>query len=591
VTFFFPVFFWTLLGVIPLVAVYFLKLRPRRKPTTAYFLWEALFEQKRSSSLFQRLRDMLSLMLMLLAFIAIVFALTAPEYAADERKDLLLLIDHSASMNARDQGQSRLASAKDVAAQIVRSLGANQQAAIAAVALEVEYHSHCTTNPRTLLQALDKIDVTALPLDKKVLATLSVEEGVTDRYRIILISDGAALGDSVPEPIELLKVGTRRDNLGLVACDIQALTTQPYRLSLYFRLASTYEAPVEADILVKYGPDAQVVKVIPVTVQPGINAPELYTFEAGGDGQWRVEIDLEDALAEDNLACLVVAPKRPVTVKVEAENAYFLEHSVFAFAQTSGDLALVDVDGAADVVLAQGVMPDAKRVVVFAPQGSSPWWTEAGEELENVIPQHVIDDHPILRHCDFESLPFVGARHIERPAESVLLLETSDGVPLIYKLHQGDRSVVVVNMDPGESEFYFSAWFPVLVYNAARDLMGRQGDMPAAYAVGSVIPIPKVKAEEITQISHHQDKAPVEIAGTRFGPVRRLGFFEMSNGSGRWPLAVDLFAQAETLLNNEGLLDSSRPLNRGWPISVILAVLALLLLLAECMLYHRRRVG
>ncbi len=588
-TFLFPVFFWTLLGLIPLVAVYFLKLRPRRKPTTAYFLWQAVFEQKRSSSLFQRLRDLLSLLLMLLAFLAVVFALTAPEFAADERKDLLLLVDNSASMNAREGGQTRLDLAKEVATQIVRSLGANQQAAIAAVAWDVQYHSHFTTNPRALMEALDHIEASVSPLEPKALTALSLEEGVTDRYRIVLISDGAALGQSVPNPIELLKVGTRRDNVGLVACDIQALQTQPYRLSLYFRLASSYEVPVEVDILVKYGPQGQTVKVIPVTVQPGNNEPELYTFEAGGEGQWRVEIDLDDALAEDNLAYLVVAPKRPVTVKVEAQDAYFLEHSVFAFAQTSGDLALVD--GNADVVLAKGEMPDAERVVIFAPQGSSPWWTQIGEELENVIPQRVIDDHPILRHCDFESLPFVGARRLERPAESVLLLETSDGVPLIYKIRRGDRSVVVVNMDPGESEFYYSAWFPVLVYNAARDLMGRQKDMPAAYAVGSVIPIPKVTEEEPTLISHHGTENAIEVTGASFGPVHKIGFFEMANSSGRWPLAVDLFARTETLLNNEGISDTSRPLNRGWPLSVILAVLALLILLAECMLYHRRKVG
>lgn len=588
-TFLFPIFFWTLLGLMPLVAVYFLKLRPRRKPTTAYFLWQALFDQKRSSSLFQKLRDLLSLLLMLLAFLAVVFALCAPEFAGDERKDLLLLVDNSASMNARDQGQTRLALAKGVATQIVRSLGANQQAAIAAVAWDVQFHSHFTTNPRTLMEALDRVEASACPLQERALTALSLEQGGTDRYRIILISDGAGLGEAVPGRIELLKVGTRQDNVGLVACDIQALQTQPYRLSLYFRLASSYQAPIETDILVKYGPQGQTVKVIPVTIQPGINKPELYTIEAGGEGQWWVEIDLEDALAEDNLAYLVVAPKRPVTVEVQARDAFFLEHSVFAFAQTSGDLALVD--GNADVVLAKGEMPDAARVVLFAPQGSSPWWTELGEELDDVMPQYVIDDHPILKHCDFESLPFVGARRLERPAESVLLLETSDGVPLIYKLRRGDRSVVVVNMDPGESEFYYSAWFPVLVYNAARDLMGRQGDMPAAYAVGSVIPIPKAKEEEPTRISHHADEKAIEITAASFGPVRKLGFYEMSNSSGRWPLAVDLFARAETLLNNDAVSDTSRPLNRGWPFSVILAVLALLILLAECMLYHRRKVG
>ncbi|MEM1442773.1 MAG: BatA domain-containing protein [Verrucomicrobiota bacterium] len=101
-TFLSPAFLWTLLALLPLGAVYFLKVRPRRKTTTAYFLWEKIFSEKKASSLFNRLRDLLSLLIMALAFGAIAFALARPEFSADERKDLLILIDESASMSAQD---------------------------------------------------------------------------------------------------------------------------------------------------------------------------------------------------------------------------------------------------------------------------------------------------------------------------------------------------------------------------------------------------------------------------------------------------------------------------------------------------------
>ena len=65
-TFLQPAMLWSLLVLLPLAAIYFLKVRPRRKPTTAFFLWEKIFQEKRASSLFQRLRDAWSLLLMLL---------------------------------------------------------------------------------------------------------------------------------------------------------------------------------------------------------------------------------------------------------------------------------------------------------------------------------------------------------------------------------------------------------------------------------------------------------------------------------------------------------------------------------------------
>jgi len=111
--FLYPGYFLALLGLLPLIAVYFLKVRPGRKPVTAFFLWREVFDQKKNTALSNRLREILSLLLMILALVAVVLAMTTPEIASDQRKDLLLIVDNSASMNARDNGgtESRCQSA------------------------------------------------------------------------------------------------------------------------------------------------------------------------------------------------------------------------------------------------------------------------------------------------------------------------------------------------------------------------------------------------------------------------------------------------------------------------------------------------
>lgn len=43
-----PLFFWSFLSFLPLVAIYFLKVRPRRRTATAYFLWNRVFTEKKS---------------------------------------------------------------------------------------------------------------------------------------------------------------------------------------------------------------------------------------------------------------------------------------------------------------------------------------------------------------------------------------------------------------------------------------------------------------------------------------------------------------------------------------------------------------
>ena len=171
-SFLYPGYFLALLGLIPLVAVYFLKVRPRRKSVTAFFLWQAVFDQKKNTALFNRLRELLSLLLMALALLAIVLALTAPELASDQRQDVLLVIDNSASMNALDDDRVRLAAARKIAADIIRGLNAHQQAALATVSMDVQYQSHFTTSPKTLMDALRRIEPSDCPFRAEALDTL-----------------------------------------------------------------------------------------------------------------------------------------------------------------------------------------------------------------------------------------------------------------------------------------------------------------------------------------------------------------------------------------------------------------------------------
>jgi hypothetical protein len=111
-----PVFFWATLALIPLAAVYFIRIRPRRQPVNTYFLWQRVFREKAANSLFQRLRHLLSLLLLALAFLAATLSLTQPRLDRNETPDLLILIDTSASMQTMEKGLTRLELAKTTAA-------------------------------------------------------------------------------------------------------------------------------------------------------------------------------------------------------------------------------------------------------------------------------------------------------------------------------------------------------------------------------------------------------------------------------------------------------------------------------------------
>lgn len=571
-----PAYFLALAGLVPLLAVYLLKVRPKRRAVTALFLWEAVFDQKKNTALFHRLRDWLSLLLMILAWVATVLALTGPEWRQDTGQDLLLIVDNSASMQALERGRSRLARAKESAAQLIRALHPNQKAAVAVHSLELQYRSHFTNSPKTLLDAVQAIQPSDCPFQAEALARLDVDTLTSVNCRVLLISDGCGVAADANHPIELVKIGSDQGNVGFIACDLRLLQNRPARVGLYYQLASSFTEAVTTDIVITYGPEQRPLKVIPVTVTPGINSSEIVFIDGGGAGRWQAQLERVDALSQDNTAYLFLPAQQPIRLQVESDNGFFLVNSVTAFAQTSGDLAYVERGG--DVILASaGRAPQTPQGILFGVPDRSGWWGQVGAEVDHVLARVLLEDHPVLRNCDLDTLPFVGARDITPPPGSLVLVETAQRVPLVYSVRDNQASALVINMDAWASDFFYSAWFPILVYNGARYLMDREEDLQSSYPVGATVRLPA--------------QTPRDWRGSFYGPLRRIGFHALPEDAQARSLGVSLFATRETLLNNREVVDTRAPLRYGRSLSYLLASAALLVLLAECLLYHRRKVG
>jgi hypothetical protein len=615
-TFLSPALLWSFIALVPLAAIYFLKVRPRKKPTTAYFLWERIFQEKRASSLFHRLRDAWSLILMALAAAAICLALGRPEWA-DVRKDLLIVIDNSASMSARDGGTSRLDLAKKQANDVVQGLNGNQRAAVAIVGQKLRYLSHLTDNPRELLEAIDSIESSAETLDLTSLPASNWEAAPQDldgveappspqapnqsaqnKHRVLFVSDGGFDAKKLPAHVELLKVGTPLDNVGLVAADIAFLAGDTGRLGIYYQVASTFAEPQKVDLTLWSVADdghEQLHKVIPLTIKPGTNPSETFELAGAPAGRWLARLDIADALSEDNTAYLVVAKPDPIRVAVESPDPFFLENSVQAFAR--GEQLLTLVKDSPAVVLGKSVAPKADLAIIFQPIGDSDWWTKLGDEVEAGAARVLVEGHPVLRHLDATSIPFVGARQITPAAGAQVFVADDNGLPLIYKARHGNRTAVVVNIDPVAAEFYFSAWFPVLVHSAVTHLAGRENSLAAAYRPGESVPIPAGRDEILTKIAPPQpiksDSAAtrLETTGAWFRGIEKLGFYTLQNPAGKHTIGASLFSPAESLLNNDEVADKHEAISRGRSPTAWLTLLAIVALAAESILYHRRKVG
>src|SRR6185503_14210349 len=107
-----------------IVAMYLLKLRREERTVSSTFLWQRMVRDVEANAPWQKLRRNILLLLQLLLLALLVLALARPFFRTQgiSGRNLILIIDRSASMGATDVGQSRLEAARSQAITLVDQL-------------------------------------------------------------------------------------------------------------------------------------------------------------------------------------------------------------------------------------------------------------------------------------------------------------------------------------------------------------------------------------------------------------------------------------------------------------------------------------
>lgn len=587
-TFGFPAFFWATLALLPLAAVYFIRTRPRRQPVNAFFLWQTVFQQKAASSLFQRLRNLLSLLLIALAFLAATFALTRPRFDSGETPDLLIIIDRSASMQGTDDGKSRLDTAKETASSWITALSGSQRAAIASVSDKLEYHANLTTRSHRLTEALDSISTSDLALNPHALAELSLLTSAesSSKTRILFLTDGHSPEMKVPEGIEIVRIGKDAGNIGITAADIR--WNAPGEATLFTTLTSTFPKDREIEMeVISAGTDETIARLFTIKIPANSQASESIALSPINPGPWLLRANIKDSLEADNIAPIGLNSPQAIPVQVKAENPFFFNQVISAFSRA--DSLFEPVEDFARLSLSQGNPPDTDTAVVFAPAGESTFWENLGAEIPPGPPEIISPDHPLLARIDPALLTFDGARELTAPPSSVIILAHADGTPLLYTISTAGKSAVIFNFDPSQNEFFISPWFPVFVHDAAVLLTGRDNTFPSTASTGSQIEIPGT--EPTGTASFLKSKTSEKISFQNPATINRIGNYTLTRNSTPWNIGGALLSPGESGTAPKDTPPASFIPASGWPLAAWFLLAATIVLLCEELLYHRRKVG
>jgi Ca-activated chloride channel homolog len=217
-----------LLFVPLVVAFYLLKLRRDEAVVPSTLLWQRLVADVEANAPWQKLRRSLLLLLQLLLVILLALLAARPfvERPAGLARDLVLVVDTSASMQATDVLPTRLDEAKRLAADALRDLPAGGKVSVIAAGRTARVVANGTDDLARVRAAIAAIEPTSAAGDLgdalRLASALAARSGDAE---ILVATDGSLATPPTAEldaPVRVLPVGRDPGNQAIVALAVRA---------------------------------------------------------------------------------------------------------------------------------------------------------------------------------------------------------------------------------------------------------------------------------------------------------------------------------------------------------------------------------
>ena len=605
-----------------IVAMYLLKLRREERTVSSTFLWQRMVRDVEANAPWQKLRRNLLLLLQLLLMLLLILALARPFFrtAGITGRNLIVIIDHSASMGASDEPPSRLEAAKQQAIALIDQLPDGGRATVIAAGGEMQVPASATTDRRELRNAINSITLaTGGGSDLSQALTLaSALAAREEQSEVAIISDGNVTipeNLKVPATVRYFPIGRSAANVAVSAIALQPSSAGQ---TLFVQATNYGDAPTDRRL------DIYLDGALFNAYQLNLAAGRDQSFVADIPAQVRVveaRLDGDDGLALDDRAWAVSTLGDALRVRVISDGNRFLQTglsllpgivptfvptSTTTFTETAAQVPVTILDGVVPSVLPPG------NLLFIGPTRSTEYFSVTGElEFPSVRP--LGGEEPLLRNVSLSEVSVLKTAKIA-PGSWARVVVDSDGTPLLVAGEREGRRVVVLGFDLHNSDLPLTVAFPLLLSNMMGYLAPGSGaeaaqlgpGQPLALQVDSSISEVRVTSPAGVTVSSRDQAVQIQGGQAIYADTDALGIYTVEELRGsevvaRHSYAVNLFAPNESQIKSQR--DLAVPQTSGVQSTVStardgrqefwrwVALAALIVLVIEWLIYQRNGIA
>ena len=588
---------------IAVVVLYWLKPPPRRMVVPSKLLWDRLLKEKRRSTLLDRLRWWISLMIALAIGLSVAAAMGRPELSGDggDLPRITIVVDNSATMAARSRdGFTRWEHA------VALARGLMEQGSVDGEFLILDTSGQApSTDPTDRRSALN------------VLGAFRVSLGASSQFPgplemegpVYFVTDGVSVPDA-PEGVEVVSVYDPADNVGITAFEVGAVPSAPLEYQAFLEVTNASLGPKEVSVRLTGAGEGGLRETI--VLQAGETSGrtiDLSTFERGAV---RATITTDgDAFAADDVAFSFLPVRRRTRITLVSPGGVFLQSALAEEPRLNvSTVRPQDFDAAApaDLYVFDRWAPETRPpgpALLFLPP-NVPWLAPTTAVLTSPVVSGWDRTHPLMRFVSLKDLRIDRAVRLGAdpgaaedggagdPTVGAGVIIGSLDVPLMTATEAPQR-VVRAAFALEDSNFPLQPAFPIFLSNVLSWMMDEQGAVPRD--PGRV----EVTLADAVVIDLQGDEVEtLQVSGRTVFLAEEPGLYTVTAASRRLRVAVGILDRDRTAINASSLRAEDRATpapaalrlagqeTGGSELWVVLLTIATLLVILEWFTYHRR---
>jgi hypothetical protein len=560
--------------------LYVLKLRRRVVAVPFSPLWERILRDKEATTLFSKLKRLLSLFLQLALLALLVLALGDPRAAESliKGRTVVVLVDASASMQATDVAPSRLAVAKDEVKKMIRGLGGADRMLIAQMDAVVTPLGPLTADTSALERQLDSVSATDARADfPRALRFATDALRGTQRAEIVVVSDGAlGSAEDASGPVHMgdaklsyVRVGKSGRNVGVTEFSVRRYPLDRSRYEVMLELTNTGTQP--EDVELQLLGDGALVDLTKLRLQPGERLPRFYPQLSGASRTLeakiaRVDGTHDDLAADDHAYALLPERRRAKVLVVTTGNTYLeaallLDEYLEVTDVAPQGYARAVATGGWDAILFDGVTPaelPKANALYLDPRGPGGPVRVAGA-LKTPGFDKVERKHPTVRFLALDDVNIAeGHKLVPETSDKVVGAADGGASPILVAGTRGGFKFVALGFDVRESDLPLRIAWPLFVLDCINWFTDEDAQYLSGYRTGDVwrVPMGSSASQALVKLPDGTTQPVAVRDGHAVFLGERAGFYELTPigaettdaTGGRVAFAANLLDAAESAI-------------------------------------------